>query len=67
MSVSRKVIAEVNGVEESVVKCGTCAYFAPVPFIPFCKKWINGGEVTNTDFCSFWERGKNDGRIESNP
>ena len=56
MIVSRKIIAEVNGVEESFVRFETCVNHANVPFIPFCKKWINGGEVTDTDFCSIWAK-----------
>lgn len=54
MIVSRKIIAEAYGVEESWVRCETCVNHTNNPFIPFCKKWINGGEVTNTDFCSSW-------------
>lgn len=54
MSVSRKVIAEVNGVEESEVRCETCAKFEPVPFIPFCKAWNE--RTYDSDFCSFWDK-----------
>lgn len=54
MSVDRNVIAEVNGVEESEVRCETCAKFEPVPFIPICKAW--SGRIYDSDFCSFWEK-----------
>lgn len=54
MSVSRKDIAEVNGVEESVVKCENCAKLPQFPFNKECKLWYV--LVFPTDFCPVWRR-----------
>jgi hypothetical protein len=57
MSVSRDVIASINNVDESVVKCRNCEYFKGIKTlsIGFCYGWktlVVGKE--SDGFCSFW-------------
>lgn len=54
MSVSRAVIAEVNGVNEDEVKCENCANCEGAFFSPLnCVVWVD--YVRADWFCSSWE------------
>lgn len=57
MSVSRDVIANVNGVPVDYVKCENCYHNkgAIVGNVIDCSFWKNNDfSISKNDFCSFW-------------